>query len=137
MQLIFHYFKLMVESNRDYSSTILSCIFLLILGIALVIPPLQTIQQQMEQTCMDWQIPCINLSKINPKDIKAKIEVTQPKVILTSIEDIVKPEVQSELQLLSISYVAVDECQVRNISIPKFFFCKLPVSNWLDLAPFL
>ena len=38
-----------------------------------------------------------------------------PKIILSSIEDISQEEVQSQLQLLDITYVAIDECQVSYI----------------------
>ena len=79
----------------------------------MVIPPLQTIQIQMENICLDKNIPYINLSAItDPTTIRLKIEEVKPKVILSSIEDIGKEEVQNELHKVKISYVAIDECQV-------------------------
>ena len=83
------------------------------LGMALVIAPLQTIQIQMEKICFDWEIPVLNISNIqNPDDIPEKLEELNPKVILASIEDLDREEVQAKLQLVNISYVAIDECQV-------------------------
>ena len=80
-----------------------------------MIPPLQTIQIQMEKICSAWKIPYLNLSDVaNPDDIPDKLNELKPKIILSSIEDINKEEVQSKLQLLDISYVAIDECQVSN-----------------------
>ena len=81
--------------------------------MSLVIPPLQTIQAQMAEVCRNWGIPFINLSEIkDPEKIGHEIKKIKPKVILASIEDITQEEIQTELQLLDISYVTVDECQV-------------------------
>ena len=81
--------------------------------MALVIPPLQTIQIQMEKICSDWEIPFLNISNIpNPEDIPEKLEELSPKILLASIEDLGREEVQAKLQLVNISYVAIDECQV-------------------------
>ena len=82
-------------------------------GTALVIPPLQTIQIQMETICTNWGIPFVNISGItNPEDIPEILNQSNPKVILSSIEDISREEIQTHLQLLKIAYVAIDECQV-------------------------
>ena len=82
-------------------------------GAALVIPPLQTIQLQMVNICSEWHIPFLNLSECsNPEEIVTKIAATRPKIILCSIEDISRVEVQSSLQLVPIKYIAIDECQV-------------------------
>ena len=79
----------------------------------MVIPPLQTIQFQMETICTDWGIPFVNISGItNPEDIPENLNQSSPKVILSSIEDISREEVQTHLQHLQIAYVAIDECQV-------------------------
>ena len=68
----------------------------------------------MAKTCAEWQIPYVNISEIpNSQDIKLKIDEVKPKVILASIESVSQEEVQSCLQRLDISYVAVDECQVN------------------------
>ena len=85
---------------------------LLISGQAIVIPPLQTIQMQMAATCESWEIPYLNLSDINPSTIAEKVATEQPKVLLSSIEDISNCSVQAQLQCLRVAYVAVDECQV-------------------------
>ena len=83
-------------------------------GIALVIPPLLTIQIQMAKICTEWSIPYLDLSQISKQeDLAANIERKQPKIILMSIEDVSNPAIQSSLQLLDIKYVAVDECQVH------------------------
>ena len=84
-----------------------------ILGQAIVIPPLQTIQMQMATTCENWDIPYLNLSDIqNPAEIGHKIAELEPKIILSSIEDISNDAIQSQLQTLTVSYIAIDECQV-------------------------
>ena len=93
-----------------------------ILGKAIVIPPLQTIQIQMEKICQSWQIPFLNLSDIaRPEEIPEKMEELNPKIILCSIEDISNEQIQSKLQLLDVSYVAIDECQVIQLNL--FDFC--------------
>ena len=80
--------------------------------MALVIPPLQTIQIQMEKICSAWKIPFFNISNVNPEDIPNKLNELNPKILLSSIEDINREEVQAELHMLKIMYVAIDECQV-------------------------
>ena len=84
-----------------------------LLGLAIVVPPLQTIQMQMACVCEEWGIPHVNLSDIqNPSEIQHKIDEAKPKIILASIEDISNHAVQSQLQTLDIKYIAIDECQV-------------------------
>ena len=86
--------------------------------MALVIPPLQTIQIQMETVCTAWKIPFINISSLaSPADIPEKVEQLKPKILLASIEDIYREEVQDNMHMLDVSYVAIDECQVVAISI--------------------
>ena len=90
-------------------------------GQAIVIPPLQTIQMQMATICQSWEIPYLNISDItNPAEIAAKLEETDPKIILCSIEDISDPRIQSQLQSLNVSYVALDECQVHLPSLSYY-----------------
>ena len=68
----------------------------------------------MASTCAKWDIPYLNISDIkNPADIGAKLQQIEPKILLSSIEDISNPTVQAQLHSLKISYVALDECQVR------------------------
>ena len=79
-----------------------------------MIPPLITIQMQMASLCEAWDIPYLNLSDIpNKSDVESKIEAGDPKIILSSIEDISNPLIQSQLQTLDVSYVAIDEAQVQ------------------------
>ena len=81
--------------------------------MALVIPPLQTIQVQMEAVCASWKIPFLNISSISsPNEIPEKIEQIKPKILLSAIEDVNDEDIQDKLAMLDISYVAVDECQV-------------------------
>lgn len=83
-----------------------------------MIPPLQTIQAQMETVCEAWKIPCLNISGVAcPQDIPEKLDQIKPKILLASIEDVYREEIQDQLQMLDICYVAVDECQVRNFSL--------------------
>ena len=78
----------------------------------------------MASTCENWDIPYLNLSTIkNPGDISDKLQELEPKIILSSIEDISSSAVQAQLQTLNISYIAIDECQVVNNRIP--LFCAL------------
>ena len=85
----------------------------------------------METNCIDMGIPFLNISGVgNPENIKEILEQSSPKVILSSIEDISREEIQSQLQLLKIAYVAIDECQVDfQISCSslryKLFFIKI------------
>ena len=67
----------------------------------------------MASICKAWDIPYLNLSDIhNPSEIQTKMMELDPKILLTSIEDISNPAIQSELQALDIHYIAIDEAQV-------------------------
>ena len=68
---------------------------------------------QMAQVCTAWKIPFLNLSDAkDPDDIPKMLEELNPRIILSSIEDISSAAIQSKLQLLDVQYVAIDECQV-------------------------
>ena len=68
---------------------------------------------QMATICENWEIPYLNISDItSPAEISSKLEETEPKIILASIEDVSDPAIQGQLQLLQVSYIALDECQV-------------------------
>ena len=82
-----------------------------------MIPPLITIQVQMEEICKSWDIPYLNLSGIPPQEIEARINTGDPKILLASIEDISNPAIQSQLQSVDVSYVALDEAQVRSFEL--------------------
>ena len=81
----------------------------------------------MASLCTTWNIPFLNLSEVgNPEDLSEMLKKSLPKIILSSIEDISREEIQSQLQLLDIAYVAIDECQVWNqnyIYICDLFVC--------------
>ena len=87
-----------------------------------MIPPLITIQVQMVSICESWEIPYLNLSETHPNEIQSKIDADDPKVLLCSIEDISSPSVQSQLQTVEISYVAIDEAQVCDSSETVLIF---------------
>ena len=71
----------------------------------------------MEKICTDWGIPFLNLSGVTePENISEMLQHSSPKVILSSIEDISREEIQSQLQLLQITYVAIDESQVYELN---------------------
>ena len=68
---------------------------------------------QMASICENWKIPYLNISGCkNPAEISSKLLEVEPKIILTSIEDISNFAVQTQLQSLTVSYIAIDECQV-------------------------
>ena len=68
----------------------------------------------MVEICKSWHIPYLNLSETPPQEIKEKINARDPKILLASIEDISSPDIQSQLQSVDVSYVALDEAQVRS-----------------------
>ena len=67
----------------------------------------------MASICEEWDIPYLNLSEVrNHGDITTKLQELEPKVIIASIEDMANSSIQSQIQTLKISYIALDECQV-------------------------
>ena len=96
-------------------------------GQAIVIPPLQTIQMQMATICQSWEIPYLNISDItNPAEIAAKLEETDPKIILCSIEDISDPRIQSHLtKIISENKPLIMLLQVAD-----------PEGGWCEIRPY-
>ena len=81
-----------------------------------MIPPLQTIQMQMASICKKWSIPYLDLSDVqSPAQIPQKLAELEPKIILSSIESVSNSAIQTQLQSLEVSYIAIDECQVSRI----------------------
>ena len=79
----------------------------------------------MINVCKEWHIPYLNLSDIpNPENIAAELSSVKPKILLCSIEDISKAEVQNSLQMVDIQYIAIDECQVSGYILSIFFWYK-------------
>ena len=67
----------------------------------------------MSKVCISWKIPFLNISEIKLEELPLKLEEVKPKILLASIEDMNREDVQDKLQLLNIAYVAIDECQVK------------------------
>ena len=57
-------------------------------------------------------IDYINLSSTSMEDLPDLL-ASLPTVILASIESLVNPEIQTAIRRSKISYIAIDECQVR------------------------
>ena len=94
-------------------------------GVALVIPPLITIEKQMVDVCKSWKISFLDLSAFsNPEDIDAMIQCTDPKIIIASVEKISDSKVQKALLNLKLDYVAIDEAQV-NVYTWRFHYLSL------------
>ena len=94
-------------------------------GVGIVIPPLISIEYQMEQVCQSWKIPYLNISGIPATEIMSSLKSASAKIMIASIESISDVAVQKAIQNLSVNYVAVDECQVSN--------CLVIVQWWLAL----
>ena len=91
----------------------MASILLLEEGTAILIPPLKTIQIQLANLCQSSSIPFLNLDELDSSsDIAKKLMEVKPRVIISSIEDISKADIQAELQSVDIRYVAIDECHV-------------------------
>ena len=88
-----------------------------VLGTALIIPPLVTIQSQMVGVCETWGIKHLDLSSISVKTISKYIEAEKPQILISSIEMISNVDVQKELSSLSLDYIALDEAQVQDLII--------------------
>ena len=98
-----------------------SFIGILLLGTALVIPPLQTIEQQMIRICGEWGIECLNLSAVPQDEIGEQITTLKPKILISSIEKISDPGVQKQLLNIKCSYIAIDEAQVIRVAMMHYF----------------
>ena len=83
-------------------------------GVAIVIPPLISIEQQLESLCVKWKIPCLNLSNVRGDEVISRVSASSIKVIIASIERISDMTVQKSILNLQVSYISVDECQVMD-----------------------
>ena len=45
--------------------------------------------------------------------LEEKIRITKPHVLLSNVESLTSPDIQRRISKLKISYIAVDEAQVR------------------------
>ena len=81
-------------------------------GVGIVIPPLISIEHQMESICREWNIPCCNASNIGVTEILSSIKANRAKLLIASIELISDVTVQKAIQNLKVNYISVDECQV-------------------------
>ena len=96
--------------------------------VSLVIPPLVSIQQQLQQAsrvieasvtalvkvCQTWNIPFLSLDEIDQASISAVIEEMNPKprVILSTISRVSEEAVQRQLRRLPVKTICLDEVQV-------------------------
>ena len=85
-----------------------------------MIPPLQTIEDQMTKVCSEWNISCMNISKCPTEDIGFMLSSTKPRIIIASIEKVNDYSVQKQLVDLKLCYIAVDEAQVTIFFLSYF-----------------
>ena len=93
----------------------------MLVGSALVIPPLQTIEDQKSEVCSEWGISYLNISKCAVSDIGGLLSSTNPRIIIASVEKINDIGVQKQLAGLKLCYIAVDEAQVSCICYIFYF----------------
>ena len=107
--------------------------------VSLVIPPLVSIQQQLQQAsrvieasvtalvkvCQTWNIPFLSLDEIDQASISAVIEEMNPKprVILSTISRVSEEGVQRQLRRLPVKTICLDEVQVIQFLPNDNFFC--------------
>jgi len=94
-------------------------------GQALVIPPLLTIQYQLEDQCKKIGVPYLNLSTVKKTNIRSEIAATGAKIVIASIENIADVEVQKQLACCKFRYIAIDEAQVMD-----------PIGGWTQFREY-
>ena len=95
-------------------------------GVALVIPPLISIEAQLENQCKAWNIPFLNISSVEISDIGPSIVSSGAKIILASIERISDVHVQKAVRSMRVNYISVDECQVMDSE-----------NGWTSIRPYV
>ena len=111
-------------------------------GLALVIPPLISIEAQLEDQCKAWNIPFLNLSSVSIEDIKSKVVSSGARIVIASIEKISDVLVQKAIRDINVNYISVDECQVMDSENGWTSFRPYVPQTWNFLranyrAPFL
>ena len=81
---------------------------------AIVILPLVTLEEQVEQEMTKLGLRYVNLTSTPLESLADKINETVPQVILGNVESLTSPEIQRKISRLKISYIAVDEVQVAD-----------------------
>ena len=74
-------------------------------GLALVIPPLISIEAQLEDQCKAWNIPFLNLSSVSIEDIKSKFVSSGARIVIASIEKISDVLVQKAIRDVNVNYI--------------------------------
>ena len=95
-------------------------------GVGMIIPPLLTIEFQIEAVCRQWNIPCLNLSSVGTADIMSTLKSSNVKMVIASIECISDIAVQKAIRELKVNYVSIDECQVMDEN-----------SGWASFRPYV
>ena len=111
-------------------------------GVGIIIPPLLTIEFQIEAVCRKWDIPYLNLSSVETTDIMSTLRSNDTKIVIASIECISDINVQKAIRDLKVNYVSIDECQVMDDKSGWASFRPYVPSTWNFLranfrAPFL
>ena len=83
-------------------------------GVAIVIPPLISIENQLERVCAEWNIPYLNISSLSKDEIMTSVASSEVKIVIASIEQISDVAVQKAIRNLKVNYISVDECQVMD-----------------------
>ena len=85
--------------------------------VAIVILPLVTLEDQVEGEMTRLGLRYVNLTSTPAEALEEHIASVKPHVLIGNVESLTSADIQRKISWLKISYIAVDEAQVK-------FFCR-------------
>lgn len=80
--------------------------------MAILILPLVSLEEQMEEKMRRFGVHFISLTRTGPGKLKHDIKETKPHIVVTNVEVLDNPTTQCIISQISLSYISVDEAQV-------------------------
>ena len=80
---------------------------------AILILPIVALEPQVEADMTRLGLKYVSLTCSPVDSLEEKIRITKPHVLLSNVESLTSPDIQRRISKLKISYIAVDEAQVR------------------------
>ena len=80
---------------------------------AILILPIVALEPQVEADMTRLGLKYVSLTCSPVDSLEEKIRITKPLVLLSNVESLTSPDIQRRISKLKISYIAVDEAQVR------------------------
>ena len=101
--------------------------------VAIVILPLVTLEDQVEGEMTRLGLRYVNLTSTPAEALEEHIASVKPHVLIGNVESLTSTDIQRKISWLKISYIAVDEAQVKFFAEISYFYNMFP-QRWPILS---